>query len=79
MTRELIIECMTCKEECDEEDSCCECAEKQLSEYENQIKIDAYNQALEDFAGKILDWKPQDEEYRNFEDVVNEVKELLRK
>lgn len=75
MTRELIIECMTCKEECDEEDSCFECAEKQLSEYENQI----YNQALEDFAGKILDWKPQDEEYRSFKDVVNEVKEQLRK
>jgi len=75
MTRELIIECMTCKEECDEEDSCFECAEKQLSEYENQI----YNQALEDFSEKILDWKPQDEEYREFKDVVNEVKERLRK
>lgn len=47
-------------------------------EWQRDMNI-AYNQALEDFAGKILDWKPQDEEYRSFEDVVNEVKERLRK
>ena len=40
MTRELIIECMTCKEECEEENSCFECAENQLDEYEAQIKLD---------------------------------------
>lgn len=54
MTRELIIECMTCKEECEEEDSCFECAEKQLAEYENQIKIESYNQALEDFKKELI-------------------------
>lgn len=47
-------------------------------EWQRDMNI-AFNQALEDFAGKILDWKPQDEEYRSFKDVVNEVKEQLRK
>ena len=42
-------------------------------------KKKSYNQALEDFAEKILNWKPQDEEYRNFKDVVNEVKNQLIK
>lgn len=51
---------------------------KALAEHDAKVRADAYNQALEDFAGKILDWKPQDEEYRNFKDVVNEVKEQLR-
>lgn len=45
----------------------------------SRIENEAYNQALEDFAGKIIDWKPQGEEYRSFKDVVNEVKERLRK
>lgn len=51
MTRELIIECMTCKEECEEENSCFECAEKQLAEYEKQIRADA----IDEFADKCIE------------------------
>ena len=40
---------------------------------------DGYNQALEDFSKRILNWKPQDEEYRSFRDVINEVKNQLIK
>lgn len=40
---------------------------------------ESYNQALEDFAKAIAEYKPQDEEYRNFQDVVNEVKNQLIK
>lgn len=50
MTRELIIECMVCKEECQEENSCFECADKQLTEYENQIRI----KVLEEVKSKMI-------------------------
>lgn len=76
MTRELIIECMTCKEECDEEDSCFECAEKQLSEYENQI----YNQALEDLQ-KMIDFEYYDGGYGDYHEVemISRMIEKLKK
>lgn len=38
-----------------------------------------YNQALEDFSKRILNWKPQNEEYKSFRDVVTEIKEELRR
>lgn len=40
---------------------------------------DGYNEALEDFTQKILNWKPSDEKYRNFKDVVEEIKEELKR
>jgi len=54
-----------------------QCSCGQLDKYE--LYIETYNQALEDFAQEILNYKPQDEEYRSFKDVVNEVKEQIRK
>lgn len=52
MTRELIIECMTCKDKCEEEDSCLECAKKQLAEYENQIRAEERTKVLEEVLKK---------------------------
>lgn len=49
MTRELIIECMVCNE-CQEENSCFECADKQLTEYEKQIRADA----IEEVKSKMI-------------------------
>lgn len=52
-----------------------ELSSKEIDEFENTV----YNQALEDFAEKILNWKAPDEEYRSFKDAVNEVKKRLIK
>ena len=54
MTRELIIECMTCKEECEEEDSCFECAERQLSEYERKLRKETRLNVLEEIQNKMI-------------------------
>lgn len=43
----------------------------------DQITRSVYNQALDDFKDRLLNWKPQDEEYRNFSEVVNEIETNL--
>lgn len=45
----------------------------------DKIRKEEYNQALEDFSKRILNWKPQDEEYRSLVDAVTDIKEELRR
>lgn len=56
--------------------------DNEFFDFDKVIEIEkekSYNQALKDFAERILNWESQDEEYRSFRDVVTEIKEQLKR
>ena len=48
--------------------------------YSPVVNIDkkSYNKAIDEFAERLKNWKKQDEEYRSFNDVIDEIAKEMR-
>ena len=54
--------------------SCQECTKRMIAEHDAKVRAEA----IDEFSRKLVQWKPQNEEYMSFRDVVFQIAEQLK-